>query len=83
MEKPKGIREGVEHTIAMLRSLPVDIWLTSPGREYGRFRKHQESLKADDPASPFIDPDGYRTSIDQAEAAFRTLLAEQQKGQQQ
>jgi metallo-beta-lactamase class B len=80
-QQPPGIRAGFEQTIAMLRKLPVDIWLTSPGREYGRFRKHQESLKADDPASPFIDPDGYRTSIDQAEAAFRKLLAEQQPRQ--
>ena len=79
-ERPPGIRAGFEQTIAMLRSLPVDIWLTSPGREYGRFRKYQESLKADDPAAPFIDPDGYRSSIDQAEATFRKLLAEQQQG---
>jgi metallo-beta-lactamase class B len=80
-QQPPGIRAGFERTIAMLRSLPVDIWLTSPGREYGRFRKYQESLKVDDPAAPFIDPDGYRASIDQAEAAFRKLLAEQQQAQ--
>ena len=80
-EKPPGIRAGFEQTIAMLRKLPVDIWLTSSGREYGRFRKHQESLKAEDPAAPFIDPDGYRKSIDEAEARFRTLLAEQQQEQ--
>ena len=80
-EQPPGIRKGFEQTVVMLRNLPVDIWLTSPGREYGRFRKHQESLKADDPAAPFIDPDGYRTSIDQAETTFRTLVTEQQQGQ--
>jgi metallo-beta-lactamase class B len=77
-ENPRGIRAGYERTIAMLRSLPVDVWLTSAGREYGRFRKYEESLKADDPVSPFIDPDGYQTSIDEAEATFRKLLAEQQ-----
>jgi len=74
--RPPGIRGGFERTIAMLRSLPVDIWLTAKGREYGRFRKYQESLGAEDPAAPFIDPDGYRTSIDDAEAVFRTRLAE-------
>jgi hypothetical protein len=63
----------------MLRDLPVDIWLTPQGREYGRFRKYQESLTAEDPAAPFIDPDGYRLAIDEAEAKFRTLLAEQQQ----
>ena len=78
-QRPPGIRAGFERTIAMLRELPVDIWLTSAGREYGRFRKYEQSLKADDPAAPFIDPDGYRASIDQAEATFRKLLAEQQK----
>jgi len=65
----------------ILRSLPVDIWLTPRGIEYGRFRKYEASLKAEDPAAPFIDPDGYRTSLDKAEAAFHKLLAEQQQQQ--
>jgi hypothetical protein len=65
----------------MLRELPVDIWLTGKGRDYGRFRKHEESLKAEDPVAPFIDPGGYRASIDEAEARFRKLLAEQQQQQ--
>jgi len=60
----------------MLRSLPVDIWLTAKGREYGRFRKYQESLSAEDPAAPFIDPHGYLASIDDAEAVLHTRLAE-------
>jgi metallo-beta-lactamase class B len=78
-QRPDGIRADFERTLAMLRSLPVDIWLTPQGREYGRFRKYQESLEAEDAAAPFIDPDGYRTSIDEAEATFRKLLAEQQQ----
>jgi metallo-beta-lactamase class B len=78
-EKPPGIRADFERSFNTLRNLPVDIWLTSKGREYGRFRKYQESLKAEDPAAPFIDPEGYRASIDLAEAAFRKLIAEQQR----
>ena len=31
--------------------------------------------------APFIDPDGYRTSIDEAEAVFQKQLAEQQQQQ--
>ena len=80
-QRPDGIRADFERTVVMLRNLPVEIWLTAPGREYGRFRKYLESLKAEDPAAPFIDPDGYRTSIDEAEATFRKLLAEQQQQQ--
>lgn len=81
-QRPDGIRADFERTLMMLRDLPVDIWLTPQGREYGRFRKYQESLNAEDPAAPFIDPDGYRKSIDEAEAEFRTLLAEQEQQRQ-
>jgi len=81
-EKPPGIRAGFEQTIAMLRNLPVDIWLTSQGREYGRFRKYQESLTSADPVAPFVDPNGYAESIDKAEAVFHRLLDEQEKQRQ-
>ena len=74
-----GIRGDFERSFVTLRNLPVDIWLTAQGRDYGRFRKYEASLKAEDPVAAFIDPDGYRTSIDQAEARFRKLLAEQEK----
>jgi hypothetical protein len=78
-EDPPGIRAAFEQSLGMLRNLPVDIWLTSRGVEYGRYRKYQESLEADDPAAPFIDPKGYFDSIDKADARFRMLLADQQK----
>ena len=42
--------------------------------------QHYEPQGSTVPAE-FIDPDGYRTSIDQAEATFRKLIAEQQQGQ--
>ena len=88
-----GIRADFERTFMTLRTLPVDIWLTTEGREYGRFRKYDESRQIEraskgaadlsagsvDPVAPFIDPRGYSESIDRAEAAFRNLLAEQQR----
>ena len=90
-----GIREDFERSFTTLRTLPVDIWLTTQGRDYGRFRKFNESRGlenarrdsteqggvAPDPAAPFIDPKGYVESIDKAEAAFRKLLADQQRPQ--
>jgi metallo-beta-lactamase class B len=89
-----GIRADFERTFVTLRSLPVDIWLTTQGREYGRFRKFDESRRIEnarqgtdqggvepDPVAPFIDPQGYFDSIDKAEASFRMLLAEQQRRQ--
>jgi metallo-beta-lactamase class B len=78
-ELPPGLGAGFEQSVAMLRRLPVDIWLTSHGREYGRFRKYEESLKTEDPAAPFIDPAGYAESLDKAVANFRRLVTEQQR----
>jgi metallo-beta-lactamase class B len=82
-ERYPGIRADFERSFRTLGSLPVDIWLTAAGRGYGRYRKYDASLTADDPVRPFIDPAGYRKSIDGAEAAFRTLLAEQSRQQRQ
>lgn len=96
-EQYPGIRADFERSFRTLRDLPVDIWLTSHGREYGRFRKYDESRRAyapsgdgnaqaadhvgSDPAAPFIDPKGYLESIDKAESDVRKLLAEQQTPQ--
>jgi len=88
-----GIRADFERTFVTLRSLPADIWLTTQGREYGRFRKFDASRRIEnalrdgteqsgvepDPVAPFIDPQGYLDSIDKAEASFRKLLAEQER----
>lgn len=71
-----GVHTDFERSFPLLRRLPVDIWLTSRGIEYGRYRKYQASLNAEDPAAAFIDRDGYLRSIDEAETKFRALLAD-------
>jgi metallo-beta-lactamase class B len=74
-----GIRADFERSFRVLRRLPVDIWLASHAREFGRYRKFLERAKASDPTEPFIDPDGYRRYLDGAERNFRALLAEQER----
>jgi metallo-beta-lactamase class B len=61
----------LERAFRLLRSLPVDIWITSHGRQWGRYRKFVASRTAKNPVDPFIDRDGYRSYIDDAEAEFR------------
>jgi metallo-beta-lactamase class B len=61
----------IERSLAVLRSLPADIWVTSQSRTWGRYRKFAESTAAKNPVDAFIDPDGYRAYIDNAEAEFR------------
>jgi metallo-beta-lactamase class B len=64
-------RADFEHSFAVLRSLPADIWVSSHARLWGRYRKFVARDTAKDPAEPFIDPAGYRAYIDSGEAAIR------------
>jgi metallo-beta-lactamase class B len=73
------IREEFERSFRILRSLPVDIWITSHAREFGRYRKFREREHVADPVAPFIDREGYYASIDTAEMTFRKVLAAQQQ----
>jgi len=61
-----------ERSLRMLRSLPADIWVTNHARAWGRYRKFVASTTAKSPVDAFIDPEGYRAFIDQAEAEFRS-----------
>jgi metallo-beta-lactamase class B len=65
----------IERSLRVLRSLPADIWVTSQSRTWGRYRKFVASKAAKNPADAFIDPDGYRAYIDNAEAEFRHGVA--------
>lgn len=61
----------LERSFRVLRGLPVDIWVTSHARLWGRYRKFLARDTARNPADPFIDPAGYHAYIDTAEARFR------------
>jgi metallo-beta-lactamase class B len=63
-----------QRSLRVLRSLPVDIWVTNHARPWGRYRKFVASTTAKNPVEPFIDPEGYRAFIDAAEAELRQGL---------
>jgi metallo-beta-lactamase class B len=60
-----------EGSLRVLRNLPADIWVTNHARLWGRYRKFVARDTAKNPADPFIDPEGYRTFLDAAEADLR------------
>jgi metallo-beta-lactamase class B len=66
-----GYESDFERTFTTLRNLPVDIWITSHAREWGRYRKFVERATSPDPVVPFIDREGYMSRIDSAQAQFR------------
>lgn len=61
----------LQRSFRVLRSLPADIWVTCHARQWGRYRKFVARAKAKNPVDPFIDPEGYRAYIDDAEAKHR------------
>jgi metallo-beta-lactamase class B len=64
----------IERTFGVMRSLPADIWVTSHGRLWGRYRKFAASKTAKNPVDAFVDPLGYRDYLAAAEAEFRQGL---------
>lgn len=76
-ENYPGIRADYEHSFATLRALPVDVWMTSHGRPWGRYRKYVASRDANNSVEPFIDRDGYRAYVDSGEARVRREIAKQ------
>jgi metallo-beta-lactamase class B len=65
-----------EQAFKVLRSLPCDVPLGSHPSMYNLDQKLPKIGKG---PNPFIDPQGYKTEIDIAEAMFRAVLAEQKK----
>lgn len=59
-----------EKTFALLKSLPVDLFLGAHGGYYGMEAKHK--LLNDASSNPFIDPAGYHAYVADREKAFRT-----------
>jgi metallo-beta-lactamase class B len=71
-----GIASDLEHTFATLRALPCDIFLGAHGSYFDMLAKlNRRSSPADE--SVWIDPQGYRRAIDEADQEFRTKLQQQ------
>jgi metallo-beta-lactamase class B len=71
---PEGEAD-LTRAFAVLRGLPVDIWVTGSPRGWGRYRKFAASRTASNSVDPFIDPAGYRAYIDAAEDRLRKGLS--------
>jgi metallo-beta-lactamase class B len=72
------IASDYQKSFEVWHSLPCDIFLGAHGNYYGMEAKFQR-LQADKSKNPFIDPQGYRAYIDEREANFHKVLAEQSK----
>jgi metallo-beta-lactamase class B len=70
-----GIAKDFEQTFATLHGLPCDIFLGAHGAYFNMLEKVDRMAKQG--PSVWIDPEGYKTTVDGAEAQFKKMLAEQ------
>ncbi|GAC1421910.1 MAG: subclass B3 metallo-beta-lactamase BJP-1 [Acidobacteriaceae bacterium] len=73
-----GIASDYEHTFAVLKTLPCDIFLGAHGAYFNMLPKLQRMQAGEGPAV-WIDPTGYRAAVQDRELAFRTALAKQRQ----
>ena len=71
-----GVADDFRHTFATLRALPCDIFLGAHGVYFDMLQKLPRA--ATEGTRVWIDPEGYRAGIDNAETAFNAALAKQQ-----
>jgi metallo-beta-lactamase class B len=70
-----AIAADYERMFAVLKALPIDIFLGAHGDYFGMKEKYAR-MEPGAP-NPFIDPDGYKTFVAQKERDFRDELARQ------
>jgi metallo-beta-lactamase class B len=73
------IARDYEHAFAVWKSLTCDVFLGAHGSYYGMAEKFAR-LKPGG-ANPFVDPEGYKSYIEEREKAFQAELKKQQNGQ--
>jgi metallo-beta-lactamase class B len=69
------IAQDYDKMFRVLKSLPCDVFLGAHGNYYGMEAKFAR-LKEDGP-NPFIDPEGYKSTVAEREQAFRAELKKQ------
>jgi metallo-beta-lactamase class B len=68
--------QDLDASIAKLRALPCDIFLSEHGSQFDLTRRIAQRT-ADPAHNPFVDPAGYRALLDKAESNVHKLAAEQ------
>ena len=63
----------------VLKSLPCDVFLGAHGSYYGMEEKFARVKQG--AANPFVDPEGYKSFVEDHEQAFRAEWKKQQKGE--
>lgn len=74
-----GIAADYQHTFAVLKALPCDVFLGAHGMYFNMLAKLQRA-QAGEGQKVWIDPDGYKAAVAEREQAFKKELKRQQAG---
>jgi len=77
-ERYPGIAADYAMTFARQKALGCDIFLSSHASQYGLHRKYTPGAAYD--AGRFVDPEGYRRAVEEAEAKYRRQMADERAG---
>jgi metallo-beta-lactamase class B len=73
-----AIADDFRRSFALWRSLPCDVPLGAHGSFYDMETKRRR-LSSDGSANPFVDPEGYRRLVADAEERFEAQLADERR----
>lgn len=73
------IAKDYEKTFKVLKSLPIDLFLGAHGSYYGMEAKHAKLTEG--ATNPFIDPQGYKSYVEDRERVFLNELKRQKSAQ--
>jgi metallo-beta-lactamase class B len=71
-----GIADDFRHSFALYKALPCDVFLAAHGEQFGLLEKLARMPRQGNEV--WVDPQGYRTTIEAGERSFEKYLAEQQ-----
>jgi metallo-beta-lactamase class B len=75
-ESYPGMRADYERSVATLRALPGELFLSSHARFFDLEGKRAAQAAAADPAAPFLDRPGYERYIDASEQQLRDAIGD-------
>jgi metallo-beta-lactamase class B len=78
-ESYPGIAADFERTFAVLKSLPVQIFLAPHGGFFDLAGKRELAVRGTGMRNPFVDPEGYAAWVARMESAFRAAVKRQEE----
>jgi metallo-beta-lactamase class B len=72
-----GVSEDFAKTFRVQKALPVDVWVSAHGSQYGLHEKYKPGQVYS--SATFVDPEGYRAAVERHEKMYIEYLAAERR----